>query len=265
MLYLVSFDEQRYTRRMDSFQPERLEYIVEFDASLTGAGVLWYKRLSDGTEVSMGGSAVDLRGLGFGSDSSFQNTAEYIGCIIGMAGLALLGVRDTDIEIRGDSVAALTWAETERPRGYLVTNASMVFTLLSISFGLDVKKGVHISGEENWRCDKLSRIGEHGGKASEVLDEMGLGQTAVVNLQDNIQVQKLLAGCHPGRSLEGEEVFLQFWGEVRDALKEIERSVHNLLTPVSPSPIPFQDRRAKSDIAQLGAGDRIQAGRHPRN
>ena len=40
MLYLVSFDEQRYTRRMDSFQPERLEYIVEFDASLTGAGVL---------------------------------------------------------------------------------------------------------------------------------------------------------------------------------------------------------------------------------
>ena len=63
MLYLVSFDEQRYTRRMESFQPERLEYIVEFDASLSGAGILWFKRLSDGTEVSLGGSAVDLRGF----------------------------------------------------------------------------------------------------------------------------------------------------------------------------------------------------------
>ena len=262
MLYLVSFDEQRYTRRMDSFQPERLEYIVEFDVSLTGAGILWYKRLTDGTEVSMGGSAVDLRGLEFGSDSSYQNTAEYIGCIIGMAGLVLLGVRDTDIEIRGDSVAALTWAETERPRGYLVTNASMVFTLLSISFGLDVKKGVHISGEENWRCDRLSRIDEHGGKASEVLDEMGLGETAVVNLQDNIHVQKLLAGCHPGRSLEGEEVFLHFWGEVRDALKEIERSVHNSFAPISQLPTPFQVR---SDIARPGRGDKVQTGRHPRN
>jgi hypothetical protein len=54
MLYLVSFDEQRYTRRMESFLPERLEYIVEFDASLSGAGILWFKRLSDGTEVSLG-------------------------------------------------------------------------------------------------------------------------------------------------------------------------------------------------------------------
>ena len=117
MLYLVSFNEQRYTRRMESFMSKTLEYVVEFDASLTGAGILWYKRQDNGTEVAMGGGAVDLRGFEFGSDSSFQNTAEYIGCILGMVGLVLLGVRDADIEIRGDSVAALTWAETERARG----------------------------------------------------------------------------------------------------------------------------------------------------
>ena len=117
MLYLVTFDEQRHTRRMESFLPETLKYVVEFDASLSGAGILWYRRQADGTEVVLGGGAVSLRGLGFGSDSSFQNSAEYIGCILGMVGLALLGVRDADIEIRGDSVAALTWAETERPRG----------------------------------------------------------------------------------------------------------------------------------------------------
>ena len=222
---------------MESFQPEQLEYIVEFDASLSGAGILWFKRMSDGSEVSLGGSAVDLRGFKFGSDSSVQNTAEYIACIIGMAGLALLGVRDTDIEVRGDSVAALTWAETERPRGHIVTNASMVFTLLSICFGLDVKNGVHISGEDNWRCDRLSRICEHGGNISDVLDEMGLNQTVIIDLQENAQVQTLLAGCHPARRLEGEEVFLEFWEEVRRALEEIESSVADSSTSVISTPV----------------------------
>ena len=144
-----------------------------------------------------------------------------------MAGLALLGVRDADIEVRGDSVAALTWAETERPRGHLVTNASMVFTLLSICFGLGVKRVVHISGEENWRCDRLSRICEQGGNIPDVLDDIGMSQTSIVNLQENTQVQILLADSHPTKSLEGEKVFLDFWGEVRDAHKEIERSVNN--------------------------------------
>ena len=57
MLYLVSFDEQRYTRRAESFLPETLEDVVEFDASLTGAGILWYKRQEDGAEMALGGGA----------------------------------------------------------------------------------------------------------------------------------------------------------------------------------------------------------------
>lgn len=79
------------------------------------------------------------------------------------------------MEVRGDSVAALTWAETERPRGHLVTNASKVFTMLCICFNLDVKKGVHISGEDNWRCDRLSRLRESGvaeAAGGEVVSEM---------------------------------------------------------------------------------------------
>ena len=51
MLYLVSFNEKQYTRRMESF----VQYIVEFDASITGAGVLWYTRQVDDTEVALGG------------------------------------------------------------------------------------------------------------------------------------------------------------------------------------------------------------------
>ena len=225
MLYLVSFDEQQYSQRMGSFLPGQLQYIIEFDASLSGAGILWYERLVDGSEFAIGGSAVDLRGFGF--DSSFQNTAEYIGCTLGLIGLALLRIRDVDVEVRGNSVAALTWAETERPRGKLVTNASIVFTLLVISFGLDVKKGVHISGEDNWRCDRLSRLTESNMGIGASLAGMGLEGTAIIDLQESSQVQKLLACCDPGTCLDGDDAFLEYWGGFRDALKEIARGVTN--------------------------------------
>jgi hypothetical protein len=240
MLYLVSFNEQKYTRRIQSFLPEQLQYVVEFDASLTGAGILWYKRRADGTEVSIGGSAVDLRSFEFGTDSSFQNTAEYIGCTLGLVGLAILGIRDVDVEVRGDSVAALTWVETERPRGELVTNASIVFTLLGISFGLDVKKGVHISGDDNWRCDRLSRISETGKGIRDTLQGMGLGEAPEINLQGNRQVRKLLESCNPKRCLDGEGVFLEFWSGVRDALRQITEELTNNAAHL----IPFANSQA---------------------
>ena len=113
----------------------------------------------------------------------------------------------------------------------------MVFTLLSIRFNLYVKKSVHISGEDNWRCDRLSRLVEsRGNTVQEALETMGLSQTIVVNLQENVQVQTLLACCDPKRSLEGQEIFLGFWGELRNALSEVERSVTNpSTTPAFPS------------------------------
>ena len=88
---------------MDSFDSRPTQYIVEFDASLTGAGVIIYKRVH-AMEVCLAATAMDLRGLGFGSDSSFQNTAEYVGAIVGILGLLRLGVSNEDIELRGDSI-----------------------------------------------------------------------------------------------------------------------------------------------------------------
>ena len=46
MLVLVRFDEERYSRPMQSFVKTMPEYIIEFDASLSGVGILWYKRLT---------------------------------------------------------------------------------------------------------------------------------------------------------------------------------------------------------------------------
>ncbi len=80
-----------------------------------------------GSEASLGGCAVNLRELGFGTDSGYQNTAEFIGAILSLIGLLQMGIRDVAIEVRGDSMAALTWTIKGRTKGDLATNAAMVF------------------------------------------------------------------------------------------------------------------------------------------
>jgi hypothetical protein len=47
---------------------------------------------------------VALSSFGFTDDSSYHNTAEYIGVILGLIALAKIGVRGVDVELRGDSI-----------------------------------------------------------------------------------------------------------------------------------------------------------------
>ena len=87
--------------------------IAEFDASLQGAGVVWYSTIN-GAEKSGGVTAVDISFLNFGDDSSFQNLSKFIGAITAVAGQVIMGRQRQSMSLRGDSVTALTWA-IERP------------------------------------------------------------------------------------------------------------------------------------------------------
>jgi hypothetical protein len=116
MLCLVRHRETEFTRTIGSFAPTAPTFVAEFDASLSGAGLIWSVR-EDGAEVIRGVGAVDLSSLGFGVDSSFQNLSEFIGAILAVVGQVILGFSGRNVALRGDSVTALTWAITERPRG----------------------------------------------------------------------------------------------------------------------------------------------------
>ena len=200
MLFLVGYDEAQFTRSLDSFDTRPAECIVEFDASLTGAGVLVYRR-ADALEVCVAATAMDLQGLNFGNDSSFQNTAKHIGAIIGILCLLKLGVSNEDIELWGDSLSALTWAKTERPRGRVVTNTAMVFTLLCVSHSIEVKEATHIGGHDNYRCNQLSRIAESGLAVAEVLMSIGLGGIQNLMLERDSTAIKVVECCRPDRCL----------------------------------------------------------------
>ena len=85
MLCLVRHRETEFTRSLESFAPKTPTIIAEFDASLSGAGLIWYVR-TGGTEVTRGVGAVSLDFLSFGEDSLYQNLAEFIGAILAVVG-----------------------------------------------------------------------------------------------------------------------------------------------------------------------------------
>jgi hypothetical protein len=227
MLSLVRLREQEFTRSIASFAPEHPSVVAEFDSSLSGSGVIWYARDS-GTEVVLGVSAVDLR-----FDSSNQNLAEYIGAIIAVLGQVMLGHSGRSLALRGNSMTALTWAVTERQRGTIVINASIVWTLLCVATNIDVIEYTHIPGDVNINCDRLSR--RDATPVTTVREEatgMGIEGGVVIEVNEDETIMRLLRLCDPRRKLNTD--FLKFWMEVRDAVNTfIDRPA--LLTPLTPT------------------------------
>jgi hypothetical protein len=153
-----SGEEERFTRRLSSFEFSIPRLVIEFDASLNGVGLIWY-RISDASiEVPVGGAAVDLLPLAFGTNASHQNTAEFIAALLGVRGFKLLGVEGPcPVLFRGDSISALSWVETMKFRSDLVGNAASVFVLQNILLEVEVVGTEHLTAEKNWRTDSLSR------------------------------------------------------------------------------------------------------------
>jgi len=112
-LFILSIThEDDYTRSLKSFGSYEPDYIVEFDASLYGSGCVLYKRTSESREIRLGSSSISLESYEFGENSSFQNVAEFIAAICGLAILSYWCPKGSCIWFQGDSVSALTWLET---------------------------------------------------------------------------------------------------------------------------------------------------------
>jgi hypothetical protein len=221
MLCLVRYDETTFTRTLDSFSPAPPSVTAEFDSSLSGAGVIWYQT-SHGAEVATGVSAVSLEFLGFGDDSSFQNLCEFIGAIIAVLGHVILGNRGRTLALRGDSITALTWALTERPRGSIVTNAAMIWTLLCVAADVDVRETTHIPGEQNDNCDQLSRRGLN--PTTTVLQHasnLGITGARYIDISGDTEIMDLLALCSPELSISSDREFTEFWTAARTIIDRL--------------------------------------------
>jgi hypothetical protein len=137
-------------------------------------------------------------------------------------------------------VTALTWSITERPRGTIVTNASMVWTLLCVATEIDVREVIHIPGEENTNCDRLSRrgSGEQGQSVEQAAAEMAFAGATVVDMNGRESVMDILRLCDPRTVLESESDFISFWTRAR-------RAISNFLSahPQQHTPHSYHSRR----------------------
>ncbi len=207
LLGLTAVNQIEFSRSISSFACNVSNLIIEFDASLTGIGLLYYKR-SEEKEVLIGGGSVDISGLHFESDASYQNTAEFIAAIIGIRGLKQLGLTPESVCLRGDSITALTWASTSRFRGGLVGNAAAVFILQNMYEKISISEVVHLAAKDNWRADYLSRGGTMEGL---LIRDCNLNATRVVELDGDEIIQL----CDPLRATTTDEEFNSFWFDIR--------------------------------------------------
>ena len=218
LLCLIRQDEAQFTRDIFSFSPVPATIVAEFDASLSGIGVIW-STVSQGAEETVGVCALSTAFLQFAEDSSYQNLSEFLGALIAVVGLVRLGCRGHSLKLRGDSVTALTWAITERPRGVLVTNAAMAWTLLCVAAEIHVTEIIHLPGALNQKCDRLSRmLCYEESSINKELSEMGLSGARIVPMQTDPAVQELLQCCDPSIATGTDAEFMSLWGRMRAAV-----------------------------------------------
>lgn len=159
LLLLAGADEKNFTRTLDSFKEvgPQCGIVVDFDASLTGIGIIWFLVDANGSEVPVGACQVDISSLGFEGKPANQNTAEFIGAMLGLVGVKKLGYADLLVKLRGDSISALTWASTSRFRGDLVVPAAIVFVMFLEVHKIVLVPPEHTAAAKHWRVDELSR------------------------------------------------------------------------------------------------------------
>ena len=209
-----------FVRSALSFAKEKLhDLVVEFDASLTGIGCVWYSYDVDtGTEVPVGFASWSIESLELESQPAFQNFAEFLGGVMAIVGALAFIDKIATIVLRGDSVCALTWAEKWNFNGHRTRKSAFVFILLLMKTGVKISGFEHISSEDNWLCDGLSRSPDITNKMAERLGD------AVQIMFDVTELKELV---NPKIEWEEEDEFASFF-------RQANRIVDNLINNMNP-------------------------------
>ena len=201
MLILLEFDEGKFARTLESFEDRDVDTIIRFDASLTGVGVT-VNVLEDGTERLVG--VIGTIELPFKlSDSSYQNTMEFVAVVMGCFVLADAGYKSRRIGLVGDSMTALHWAVSESFSGSLVFAPALLYVLLGGKHDLWVCQTTHVAGVDNVLHDQLSR--------GTPPCELGFDEGEIVDVSQGTLGWKVLELCDPGVRVSDLTSLTTFW------------------------------------------------------
>ena len=163
LILLTEVIGQRFTRTFESFTnfTREPEWVIEYDACLTGLSVIWFKILPDGSELAVGCWAADLSAWEL-TESGYMNSLEFLAQNIGVLGLLQRGVKNTAIKARGDNLTALAWGRDRRYRGEKSDSAAMAQVAMLGKMNADITETQHLPHTKeydwNWRCDQRCRF-----------------------------------------------------------------------------------------------------------
>jgi len=201
MLVLTIIEPTRFQRSIASFAQVEPSTLINFDASLTGLGLIFYRIVSDFDSsgnrriVSHQVFAVMQYSTPYrlNKESKFQNTMEFISIVVDMSTLVSLGFRDLSLSLLGDSINALTWSFKEKFSSIYAKKAAILYMQLMShqEVKLVVSETLYINTLHNVNCDKMSR------GASPL--SLGYPQSIILDITSNPALQRWVDKMDPSK------------------------------------------------------------------
>ena len=215
---LLKADETSYARPLTSFLPQAIQYVIEYDASLSGLGIV----ISGGTDPITATifmvAQISILPFELGDDAGYQNTVEFLAITIAVAILASQGITNCGIPLWGDNVASLAWSDQMRFRNRRSNRAARAFVALLITGHYTIEDTHHVKGEENIMCDRLSRWEEY----HETPTDLGFSFGVIFDIDQSPLLSRLLAFCNPKLPLSGMK-------DNELASRQLSSIIHSLL------------------------------------
>jgi hypothetical protein len=207
-------DELSFTRNLFTFVSNQAQIVVEFDASLSGGGILYF----DGVDGSyLGASTINFLSFRLLSESRFQNYAEFLVSIISIIGAIHLRPDVSSIAFRGDSRTALAWLSTGRIKSDIASNLALIFVHLCIDHKISVDKVSHLPGESNIPADMPS----HGSTISEVREiDIRINSNQLIVRSCSI----FLSICNPINIPTNDQEFIDLWNCIPNIIHHMIKS-----------------------------------------
>jgi len=196
---LLIIEPMKYRRPIADLETAPAEILIQYDSSLTGLGVLISRiKGEDRSEESLLmvcslDTPFQLRG-----DSSYQNTMEFMGVILGLGLLAREGIHNARFRLRGDSKTSLAWAKKHRFKPGPSEATASAFLLFNQICGLWMgeEENEFILGITNVECDGLSR-----GKTP---SQLGYAPSIIRSVVPGDALYQLICLCDPLTRLTNE-------------------------------------------------------------
>ena len=214
---LLKLDPQEFTLPLESLRPvPDPTFLLEVDGCPEGIGCLIYTRCELG-----GWKAIFAfswcKEYSLDNDSRYQNSMEFIACVMGVACLCWLGFDHESVAILGDNKASLAWIKAMAFRPGASTSAALCFVLLHRAYSLRVATTDYRIGEDNVLADPLSR----GADPS----SLGMGFTAANSFTRATAPAILLelsVLLDPSIELMEESELLDRWARYTDVIQRLQ-------------------------------------------